>query len=208
VIGSYTFGKLINGNDWTATAGFSEGWNQSLRDNNGAIDFLGQFKGSLTSALGLVTNIEVGPEAAHDNSNYWTTLEAIPSLTVSDQLTLTGDFLYSDFPHGAINGASSAQWYGACGYASYKINGMFTINLRGEWFRDQGGFATGTQANYYELTLGTQIHPFPENNLLQWLEVRPEIRGDAADRRVYDASRSDGGDYSELTAAVDVVMQF
>jgi Putative beta-barrel porin-2, OmpL-like. bbp2 len=209
VLGSYTFSKLVNGNDWTATAGFSNGWNQSLRDNNSAIDFLGQFKGSINSALSIVTNIEEGPEAAHDNSDYWTTIEAIPSLTVSDQLTLTADCLYSDAPHlAATTAGESAQWYGVCGYASYKINGMFTLNCRGEWFRDQGGLETGNQANYYELTVGTQIHPLPNDPIFQFLEVRPEIRGDAADRRVYNTSHPGFGDYSELTAAVDVIMQF
>jgi len=209
ILGSYTFGKLINGNDWTVTAGFSNGWNQSLRDNNDAIDFLGQFKGNLTSALALVTNIEEGPEAPHDNSDYWTTIEAIPTFTVSDQLTLVGDFLYSDAPHLAVTpGGGSAQWYGVCGYAAYKINSMFTINARGEWFRDQGGLETGNQANYYEFTLGTQIHPLPNDNIFQWLEIRPEIRGDISDHRVYDLSNSAGGEYSELTAAVDVIMQF
>ena len=74
--------------------------------------------------------------------------------------------------------------------------------------RAQGGFATGTTANYYELTLGTQIHPLPNDNIFQFLEIRPEIRGDASDRRVYDVSNSAGGEYSELTAAVDVIMQF
>ncbi len=207
IMGSYTFNKLINGNNWTAAAGFTEGWNQSLRNNNGDIDFLGQFKGNITSSLAMVTNLEWGPQLAGDDSDYWTTIEAIPTLTVSDQLTLVADCLYSDAPH-AAGGGASAQWYGVCGYAAYKINSYFTLNLRGEWYRDQGGFTTGTQANYYELTLGTQIHPLPNDNIFQFLEIRPEIRGDASDRRVYDVSNSAGGEYSELTAAVDVIMQF
>jgi hypothetical protein len=209
VTASYTFDKLINGNNWTAIAGFTEGWNQSLRNNNGDIDFLGEFKGNITSALSLVTNLEWGPELAHDDNDYWTTIEAIPTLTVSDQLTLVADCLYSDAPHAAGGGSgASAQWYGICPYAAYKINSMFTLNLRAEWFRDQGGFATGTQANYYELTFGTQIHPLPNDNIFQYLEIRPEIRGDAADRRVYNVGNRASGDYSELTAALDVIMQF
>ena len=209
VTATYTFDKLINGNNWTATAGFTEGWNQSLRNNNGDIDFLGEFKGNITTPLAMVFNVEWGPEPAHDDNDYWTTVEAIPTLTVSDQLTLVADCVYSDAPHAAGGGTGkSAQWYGLCAYAAYKINPMFTVNLRGEWFRDQGGFATGTQANYYELTLGTQIHPLPNDNIFQFLEIRPEIRGDASDRRVYDVSNSAGGEYTELTAAVDVIMQF
>jgi len=209
VTGAYTFGKLIDGNDWTATAGFSEGWNQSLRNDNGDIDFLGQFKGNITSALAMVTNVEWGPEGAGDDSDYWTTVEAIPTLTVSDQLTVVADCLYSDAPHAATTAAGkSAQWYGICGYASYKINSYFTLNLRGEWFRDQGALATGFQANYFEVTLGTQIHPLPNDNILQSLVIRPEIRGDASDRQIFDLTHLGFADYNEFTFALDVVMQF
>lgn len=206
---SYTFPKLINGNDWTASAGITRGWNQSTWDNNGAIDFLGEFKGNLTSSLSEVLNLQEGPEAALDNSDYWTTFEAITSYTVSDQLTVSSDMLYSDFPHGASGGTEAAQWYGVALYSNYKFNPMFAFNMRGEWYRDQGGFSTGVQANYYEATAGIQIHPLPDNNIFQWLQFRPELRFDYADRRVFDAAGDNGaGEYSQLTAAVDVIMQF
>jgi hypothetical protein len=125
-------------------------------------------------------------------------------------LTLTGDFLYSDDPHGAATTVGkSAQWYAVVAYAGYKINSMFTVNFRGEWYRDQGGATTGTQANYYEGTLGVQVHPLPNDNVFQFLQIRPEIRVDDSDRRVFDANSHGGaGEYSELTAALDVIMQF
>jgi hypothetical protein len=210
IYGTYTFNKLINGNNWTLKAGFSNGWNQSLRDNNSAIDFLGQFAGSVTSNLAIVTNLEWGPEGTGDDSDYWTTVEMIPTLTVSDQLTVAVDCLYSDAPHSALTTpGASAQWYAICGYAMYKINSMFGLAARAEWYRDQGGLTTGEQANYYELTLGTQIHPLPDDNIFQYLCIRPELRGDASDRRVYDQSGDNGaGEYSQLSFAVDVTMQF
>lgn len=204
---AYTFPKLVNGNDWTFSGGITNGWNQSLRDNNEAIDFLGQAKGNITSSVSLLFNIEEGPEATGDNHDYWTALEFIPSWTVSDQLTISGDFLYVDAPHDAATTANaSAQWYGAVGYINYKLTSMFAPNFRIEWYRDQGAATTGNQANYYEATFGVQVHPLPNDNIFQWLQIRPEIRGDFADRRVYNVSH--GGDYSELTAAVDVIMQF
>jgi hypothetical protein len=203
---SYTFPKLINGNDWTASAGFTRGWNQSTWDNNGAIDFLGEVKGNLTSAFSIVLNLQEGPEAALDNSDYWTTFEAIPSYNISDQWTVSSDLLYSDFPHGASGGTEAAQWYGAAVYSNFKFNPMFAFNVRAEWYRDQGGFSTGTQANYYEATVGLQIHPLASDNIFQWLQLRPELRFDDSDRRVYNVSSSP--EYSELTAAVDVIMQF
>jgi hypothetical protein len=204
----YTFAKALNGNDLTVYAGFTEGWNQSLRDNNGAIDFLGKVSGNITDKLSASFLAQIGPEAAGDNSNYWTTLEFIPSYAVSDQLTLTADCLYSVFPHGAVTvGGNSAQWYGIAAYANYKINPLVAANMRLEWYRDQGGFTTGTQASYYEATVGPQIHPLPNDNIFQWLEVRPEFRVDWSDRAVYNTSNGPGL-YTQLSFAVDVIMQF
>jgi hypothetical protein len=156
-----------------------------------------------------VLNLEEGPEGTNDNSDYWTTAEAIGSFTATSSWTLSSDLVYSDFPHGAAAVGQAAQWYGVALYSNYKFNSMFAFNVRAEWYRDQGGFTTGTQANYYEATAGVQIHPLPNDNIFQYLQFRPEIRVDDADRRVYDANGDNGrGEYSELTAAVDVIMQF
>jgi hypothetical protein len=206
VTGTYTFPKLFNGQDQTLTAGFTRGWNQSTSDNNGAIDFLGELKGNLNDKWSYVANAEIGPEGTNDNADYWTTLEAILNYKASDQLTLTGDLLYSDAPHSAItNPGDPAQWYGIVAYALYKYDSYFSPQLRAEWFRDQGGLETGTQANYYEFTAGVQIHPLPNDNYFQYLNIRPEIRDDLADRRVYGAGR---GQYNQLSLAADLIMQF
>ena len=110
VTGSYTFPKLMNGNDLTVTAGATEGWNQSLRDANGAIDFLGQAKSNLTLALSWIFNLEIGPQALpvprgfpQNHGNYETDAELILTDNLSSELTVTGDFLYGDFPNeGAV----------------------------------------------------------------------------------------------------------
>jgi hypothetical protein len=231
VTGSYTFGKLVNGNDLSVTAGITRGWNESILDNNGEVDFLASATTKLDAAgkSGLIVNFSEGPESYQafagdkgDSSNYWTVIEAIPSYQVSDELKVAVDLLYADFPHGSVvatdsSGAlsgESAQWYSACFYAGYKLNNYLTFNARTEWYRDQGGFTVGTgySANYYEATAGVQIHPFPSNDILQWLQFRPEVRYDLSDRPVYnlshDTSISGAGDYTEFTVAMDAIMQF
>jgi len=149
-------------------------------------------------------------------------VELIPSYAVSDELTLVGDLLYTDAPGDSFTDAGhAAQWYGAVAYASYKFNSYFTGNLRAEYFRDQGGAAVGdaltadgsvVSANYYELTVGTDIHPFPTNDILQWLQFRPEVRYDLSDKPAFNAAHSSAvtgtGDYSEFTVAMDAIMQF
>jgi len=237
IMGKYTFSKLINGNDLNIVAGITRGWNQSLRDGNGAIDFMGQLSGKLTDKLSYVFNMIEGPEGndpAHTNigpfaasttnldGEYWTLVEFLPSYAVSDQLTLTGDLLYNDAPGDSFtNAGHAAQWYGAAAYASYKFNSYFTGNVRAEYYRDQGGATigdsldpTGTveSANFYELTIGTQIHPFPTNDILQWLQFRPEVRYDLSDKPAFNAAHSGAvtgtGDYSEFSVAMDAIMQF
>jgi len=226
VLASYTFPKAWNGNDVKVTGGISRGWNQSLRDGNGAIDFLGQVAGNVNSSWSYIINAEVGPESndfththigpfgegpgeAGNNGNYWTTVEAILTDQVSDQLKVSGDLLYTDVPHiDGVRDGAPGQDYGIAAYGSYKISPMVTANVRGEYFRDQNGFSTGAQANYYEVTVGAQIHPLPNDNIFQWLQLRPEVREDWSDRPVYNFSHSGGGDFNEFTVAMDAIMQF
>jgi hypothetical protein len=231
ITGSYTFGKLVNGNDLTVTAGITRGWNESSLDNNGEVDFLGSLVTKLDSAgkTGLAINVSEGPETYDsggfkgDSHNYWSVIEAIPSYQVSDQFKVAADLLYADFPHGSIVATNSsggldgsaAQWYSACLYAGYKFNNYVTLNGRAEWYRDQGGYTVGSgfSANYYEATAGVQIHPFPSNDILQWLQFRPEVRYDYSDHAVFNAAHnasavSAGGDFNEFTVAMDAIMQF
>ena len=123
--------------------------------------------------------------------------------------------LYVDDPHGsAVDPGHTAQWYGVVPYLSYKWSNNFTFNFRAEYYRDQGGASVGAgfSANYYAATVGATIHPFPNDNVLQWLELRPEVRYDLSDRPVFNHAHSSAlsgtGDYNELTAAMDVIMQF
>jgi hypothetical protein len=214
IYGTYTFAKAVTGHDLTISAGATRGWNQSSRDNNGSADFLGEAKFNITDPIAVVFNLQVGPEAPKDNHDYWTTPELILTDTVSDQLTVSSDLLYSDAPHAVATatapfGGATAQWYGAALYSAYKVSTMVTFNLRGEWYRDQGGYTTGTQANYYEVTAGLQIHPLPDSNVFQWLQIRPEMRYDLSDRRVFDAVGDNGqGNHGQLSAGLDVIMQF
>jgi hypothetical protein len=237
ILGKYTFAKLVNGNDLNLIAGATRGWNQSVRDGNGAIDFLGEASAKVSDKLTLTFNLSEGPEEndpAHVNvgpfsatnknldGEYWTVPELIASYAASDQLTLTADLLYGDAPGDSFTEAGhAAQWYGAVLYGSYKINSYFTANVRGEYYRDQGGATVGdsltadgsvVSANFYALTVGTQIHPFPTNDILQWLQFRPEVRYDLSDKPAFNAAHSDSitgtGDYSEFTVAMDAIMQF
>jgi hypothetical protein len=71
-------------------------------------------------------------------------------------------------------------------------------NARVEWFDDSDGSRTGFAATYEELTLGLDFHPEP------WLSLRPEIRADFADAKVF----RNGQDSAQLTLAIDALLKF
>ncbi len=185
-------------------AGITRGWNQSINDNNGAIDFLGQAAYAVNDKITATLNVSFGPQGTKDNSDYWTVLDFILADKLSDQLTLTVNADYGDAPH--VNGDGSAQWYGVAVYAGYTISPMFTLNARGEWYDDNDGFTLGTGKgmNVYELTLGLSITPFPNNVIAKNLVIRPEVRGDYASSRYFNG----GTDDKQFQFAIDAIFSF
>ena len=183
------------------TAGVTRGWNQTLYDNNGAADFLGEVTYTVNDKLTVVTNLSVGPQTTADNAHYWIVAEAIPTYKVSDQLTVAVDCLY-----GLAN--SFGQWYGFAGYAGYTINKYVTLNNRLEYYHDGGGFTTGagggTDVNYWELTTGVAVTPLPDNAWFNSLTIRPEIRFDLADHAAFDSPN----DFNEVNFAIDAYWKF
>jgi hypothetical protein len=199
VLGSYTLND-----QWAVTAGITRGWNQSTSDNNGEPDFLGQAVWTFSSAWTLTGNLSVGPQAFKDNKDYFVVPEIISQYKVSDALSLNGDFVY-----GFAN--NIAQWAGAAGYVDYTLNKQLTPNLRVEFYHDGHGATTGagdgSDVNYWEFTANLEITPVPDDQYLQWLKIRPEVRYDIADQGAFDFNGTSGKS-SQLTFAVDATYQF
>lgn len=193
VLGTYAFTD-----QWAVDVGVARGWNQSIEDNNDAAEFLGRVSYTPTKQWAFYLTLSEGPQNADNNSDYRTLVDFIASYAATDKLTLAvnGDYNYDAIDDGV-------QWYGVAGYAGYKVSEVFTPNLRVEWFRDNDGFATGTTANLYEATAGVTIRPVPNHQFLRNLIVRPELRYDWADQAVFD-----GGNWDQLTAAVDAVFSY
>lgn len=186
------------------TAGITRGWNQSINDNNSAIDFLGEVTYALTDKDNLIVNVSEGPQATHDNHDYWTVVDVVFTHQLSDQIKLTFNGDYGDAPHAL--GTKSAQWFGAAGYIAWTLNKYVTLNGRGEWYRDNDGFTLGTGKglNVYEGTVGVAITPFPDNSIAKNLIVRPEVRYDYADHGFFDGGIKNG----QFQAAIDAIFSF
>jgi hypothetical protein len=200
---------------WSVDAGFTRGWNQSVKDANGVLDFLGRITFTPSDKTSIIFVMTEGPEfptgAGHnlprgDDHHWWTALDLVATQKLSDKLSLGLGLDYVYAPHIPILPDSSKQWGGVAGYVSYVFDPHFTLNTRLEWYKDAAnGFSTGApvSANYYETTVGVAIKPFPNDKTLsKWL-FRPEIRYDHADHQVFNS-----GDRNQWTFSADTLFTF
>ncbi len=200
---------------WSFDAGFTRGWNQSIEDANGVLDFLGRITFTPSDKTSIIFVMTEGPELPTgfgenlprgDPHHWWTALDLVVTQKISEKLSLgLGiDYVYaSDIP-GLTGGAK--QWGGVAGYVSYAIDPHLALNTRLEWYRDAAdGFSTGApvSANYYEATAGVAIKPFPNDKFLSKLLFRPEVRYDHSDQPVFNS-----GDKDQLTFSMDALFTF
>ena len=201
ILGTYAFERPMDG---VRVASPAAGTNPLNDNNKRAIDFLGQVAWTPTpNDKGTVT-LSWGPQATGDDSNYWTVVDLIWTHTFNEKLKGAVNADYGDAPHALASG-SSAQWYGIAGYGSYTLSDYLTFNGRVEWYNDQDGFTiAGVNTQFYEATLGVAITPMPNNDILKNLVIRPELRGDYASTRFFDA----GTDHYQFQFAIDAYFNF
>ncbi|HMD55809.1 MAG TPA: outer membrane beta-barrel protein, partial [Phycisphaerae bacterium] len=169
-------------NTWSFEAGVTRGWNQSLNDNNDAIDFTGRIQWRPCNQNFLQTSFIAGPESGgmtydgssySDNAHYtWavdTTYQYYPNW--NPQLTFAADAVlgYSyngvgnNFNGGYINPkgmpGGTVMWYDTSLYQYYHINDYLTWNNREEYYYDGGGFTTGGFGQFMPMyyTHGTSV---------------------------------------------------
>ncbi len=200
---------------WSFDVGFTRGWNQSIKDANGVLDFLGRITFTPSDKTSIIFVMTAGPEyptgfgnnlPKGDPHHWWTALDLVATQKITDKLSLGlgMDYVYASKIPGLTGGGK--QWGGVAGYASYAIDPRFTLNTRLEWYIDAAdGFSNGApvSANYFAITAGVAIKPFPNHKVLsKWL-FRPEIRYDHSDQPVFN-----NGDRNNWTCSVDTLFTF
>ena len=95
----------------------------------------------------------------------------------------------------------TGSWYGLYTIGILHLNPEIDALMRVEWFDDVQGTRTGVAANYSEVTLGTNWHPN------KFLEVRPEIRGDFADKAAYGTGGANTYK-TQLTGGISALVKF
>lgn len=220
-------GFLTINDQLSVAGGISRGWDQCLQDNNGAIDGIGQVTYNVNKDIAITTNFSFGPEDNDDTSHYRTMINPTLNWKVNSALTLGADtlFVYDGARNESITGTVPAYGdnYGVALYAGYVVNDYLTANVRGEWFYDYTGQYTSALANQsltflnntsfpnsnlYELTLGVTITPMPKDNIGKNLSLRPEVRYDCSEDRLYEVGNQGRAFRDQWTVAMDVIFKF
>ena len=146
-------------------------------------------------------NLITGPEQEGDTQNYRTVLDAtlIYLWTANLSQTVNVDFGHEE----NVPDAGDADWEGIAHYLTYVFSDCVSTTMRAEWFRDDDGARTGFSGDFYELTWGFRLTPWPRHRVLKNMTLRPEIR--------WDFSPNDevfSGRHNQLTAAIDVIQSF
>ncbi|HEY7965024.1 MAG: outer membrane beta-barrel protein [Steroidobacterales bacterium] len=120
--------------------------------------------------------------------------DVVASWSVSDKITLVGNFDYGEQKDDSAGAAiSKYRWDGAALYLNYAITEQWSASLRGEFFDDKDGYRTGVLdgagrgQKWRELTL--TVACAPTKNMLLRFEARYDRSG-VADAFVESA---DGG---------------
>ncbi len=148
-------------------------------------------------------NLITGPEEQGDSHDNRTVLDFVLTHYWTSPLSSTLNADWGEEQGGSPTGGSN-HWYGLAHYLTYVINDYVSATWRTEWFRDEGGSRIGVRGNFAENTLGLTITPCPSDKVWKNLSVRPEIRWDNSDQRVFDHGTRENG----ATAAVDIIFKF
>ena len=152
------------------------GWDDAI-DNNASKSIGLQLGIKPIDAVQLYANYIGGPENADDNHSIRQVLDLVGTVTVNPMLSLgvNADFGSEDGTSTVVTG-QDATWNGVAGYAKISTTSPFSLGLRAETFKDNGGTRLGIgEARVNEFTI-TPSFKFGSN-----LVLRAEGRYDSSD---------------------------
>jgi hypothetical protein len=172
---SYSFSSRVS-----AMVGVVNGWDL-VRDNNRSKTIAAQLTLIPVAPLTLFLNWVGGPELPNNNHTKRNVFDLVAILKPTTRLTLgvNGDYGKEDGTS-VVSPGSDATWKGVAGYATFALTDKFSLALRGETLRDDGGvrFGTGTKTTLSEVTF-TPAYKFSDHVVL-----RGEVRYDKANQPI------------------------
>ena len=163
------------------TAMVVNGWDVAV-DNNKSKSIGVQLALKPVDPLAFYVNYIGGPENEDDNSSLRHVVDLVATLAVNPMLSLgvNADFGTEDGTS-AITPGADGKWSGLAGYAKITTPSPFSLGLRAETFKDEGGTRLGIgEARVNEFTV-TPTFKFGNNFV-----VRAEGRYDSADVEVFE----------------------
>ena len=149
------------------TAMVVNGWDVAV-DNNKSKSIGAQLAIKPVDPVAFYVNYIGGPENEADNSSLRHVVDLIATLTVNPMLSLgvNADFGTEDGTS-AITPGANGKWSGFAGYAKISTPGPFSLGLRAETFKDEGGTRLGVgEARVNEFTI-TPTLKFGNNFVLR-----------------------------------------
>jgi Putative beta-barrel porin-2, OmpL-like. bbp2 len=165
-------------NDKLAITGYvMNGWNGSIDNNSGKTGGV-SIAWTPNKKTALTENFLFGPEQTNDNSDFRELSDTVLTFNPTAKLSLMANV---DYGHDTITTTPSisASWGGAALYAKYAPNDKYAFAIRGEYFDDHEGFATGTAQNMGEFTATFQ------RMIAKSIISRVEFRRDISNQPVF-----------------------
>lgn len=209
------------GRQWTATAGFSQGWDVWDSPTGKLNGLFGLRWDSLDKCSSLSFMLHTGENSLRSGDNQ-TSYTLTYQRRLGSRWTYALEHTYGEEENGALldvglfdEQRGRASWTSIAQYLTWQCSETLALGFRAEWFHDSGHsrvqkgivndfFAPLSGQNYYELTLGANWKP------TRYLTVRPEVRYDWSNVQygktggVYSAN-----DRREMVSfAIDAVFRF
>jgi len=194
---SYAFNSKIAG-----MVEVVNGWDL-VRDNNRSKSIGAQLTLTPVAPLSVLFNWIGGPELANDNHTQRNVFDVVATYKPTGWLTLgvNGDY-GKEGGTSRVSPGANAIWKGVAGYATLGVTNKFSVALRGETLRDEGGtrLGTDTEATLSEATL-TPTFKFTDHVVL-----RGEVRYDKANQPIL-AKRNALSD-KQTTAGINFIIVY
>jgi hypothetical protein len=197
--------KYAFNSKFAVTGYLVNGWNNSV-DNNTGKTFGFSAAWTPNAKWSVTENYLTGPEHTNYNGAFRQLSDTVISYNPTAKLSLMANYDYG-YDHNVsgvippITTLGPVKWSGLAGYVKYAPNAKYYLALRGEYFDDNQGAATGTPQELNEFTFTFQ------RMLAKVLMARLEVRRDNTDSRFFI---KDNGTLvaSQTTATLGLIYAF
>jgi len=199
----YHFGARITqpiGSHFTGGVQIVNGWNNMVDNNSGKT--IGLIGNITSKKVTWSNNYYTGPENAGTNSGFRNLYDTTLLFTPSDKFNAYVNFDYGQNKIVTGKTSTTPSWKGIAFAGKFQMNDKNALTPRYEWFKDDGGFSTGTSQTLQEFTLTYEY---------KWVEgllTRIEYRRDWSDQKFFERGLTPNASKNQNTLAIAFVAFF